>query len=663
MGYSRYQQYAPVDWYLPKTDLQSLGFALESKQKRFDTGYEQAAKLGNISLDALPQHRGRANALLQNWQQEKDKIIESYNGDYAAAYRDINNLALNIDRDMKPGGEAAAIMAQKKVYQDWYDTAIKDKELTSEAVNQGASYYMNPNSKGYIGDLKQDPVTGAWGITTPEQILKWQSPDEAVQKSIDNLVADKYSKEWDSVRGLYKYTNKQTGESLAYDKVYETALRTMQLDPNLLAAMQQSAKFRNVSFDGKQYLHGLADSYGRTYSYNSQSTSQTTDADQVGLHLDRQRREDARQNQMLGQMQSIFNPKVGEMDYGQNNIKVDVQLKDIFPNENTFAQFGGGSGASEFAEIQRRKKLGLPISAISETASTLQTLLNSGKLASLNINSSLMATVLKDVNPNTPASEVLKRYNEAAKQVGGLQKGTYFALGEDQGKNIANQLLLGSQGQYTTIRVKDKNGVVNTIPYSEFIEKYKEDIYTKDGGLKDQYKNLNTLTKSSNGMNPSFAFKVGKDEIYMEAPPAYVKAHEPIVQLAQASQNPNGTAIYENGINLGMMSYNAVTKRYEPKSFAGTPIERQITYQKDSNGRLQAVEQLYQHHTNPETGQKYKTRLSIQHPNGEEPITLNRLEQEIDKLSFDQNFGHTTQDAKGNTFLFDYFNNKRLIGQ
>lgn len=65
MPFNRFEQYVPIQWNLPKTDLNVLANVLQAKQQRFDTGYELANKMSEYAVDALPQDRARANQIMQ----------------------------------------------------------------------------------------------------------------------------------------------------------------------------------------------------------------------------------------------------------------------------------------------------------------------------------------------------------------------------------------------------------------------------------------------------------------------------------------------------------------------------------------------------------------------------------------------------------------------
>lgn len=116
MAWNRYENYQTSEYQLPKADLNILSSVLQAKQQRWDTSYELAQELKNKYIDALQQDNPRARELEQKWQGDIDAGVMEYDGDYAAYYRKLRTLAQNIERQFKPGGEAAAMMANKQTF-------------------------------------------------------------------------------------------------------------------------------------------------------------------------------------------------------------------------------------------------------------------------------------------------------------------------------------------------------------------------------------------------------------------------------------------------------------------------------------------------------------------------------------------------------------------
>lgn len=94
-----------------------------------------ADELGKKSIDSLASQRARANAIQKEWEDKKTAIVSNYNGDYAAAYRELDKLRMDMEKQLGPGGEANALITQKKVFMDKYEAMSKDKEVNPQSVN------------------------------------------------------------------------------------------------------------------------------------------------------------------------------------------------------------------------------------------------------------------------------------------------------------------------------------------------------------------------------------------------------------------------------------------------------------------------------------------------------------------------------------------------
>jgi len=391
MAFNRFESYVPIQWNLPKTDIGVLGNVLQAKQQRFDAGSELVDKLSQYSIDSLPQHRARANAIQQEWEQKEQGIVDKYGGDYASAYREIKGLASDIERQLRPGGEANALITQKKVFSDWYDTTAKDKEVNPESLNLGYNYYMNPKSKGYISDMKQDPVTGAWGIVTPEQIVGYTNPDDVALKAIKDLHPDKFSVEQDSVNGKWIVTDKQSGTVLRPEEIAAVVHRSLANDKNYFNSLRQTAKFKGEEgFDPNEYALGLAQGYGRDYSYQESESVRKLKGNDVWMHEDTEANKNRRQGQIMQQMNNMYYDKIG-LDYGSIGEKGGLSFSDLEFNIL-------GSKSENRGSLTSPTGLDFPSGKIirSLTVDDLNKSIKDGTVTSLGGDGLLLEQILKD---------------------------------------------------------------------------------------------------------------------------------------------------------------------------------------------------------------------------------------------------------------------------
>lgn len=190
MAANRFERSAPVQFDLYETPLEPLMMALEAKQRRYDTGYQLAEQLGEVSLDALQQDRPRANELVSGWRNKIDDMVTQYDGDYSRMYKDLGALRTEVRRSLLPGGEGAAIMSNLKSVQD--ATKEQRERLASGKITQAQYnlWYQNMMS-GYTGVGTKDPVLGTYNQITPENIAEYVNPDDALHAALENIAADK----------------------------------------------------------------------------------------------------------------------------------------------------------------------------------------------------------------------------------------------------------------------------------------------------------------------------------------------------------------------------------------------------------------------------------------------------------------------------------------
>ena len=657
MAYNRFEQYVPIQWNLPKTDLGVLAGVLESKQKRFDTGYELANQLSKTSIEALPQDRARANELMLEWEAQKKNIVDSYSGDYSSAYRDLRRLEADMTKQLSPGGEANAIAANKKAFADWYATAAKDKEVNPDTLNAAYSYYMSPEGGGYFkGTGKQDPITGNYSVFNPEQILPSINPDDVVLPAIKELEAEGYEREYDQISGMWKLRHKETGKEVSYDRVFNTALNSLTTNDKYMPFLGQSLKFKGITdLDAQGTAAQLADTYAKNFSYGTNSKSTTMDANQVALHFDTEARKDARQNQMLGSIGDMFNPQKGYMDYSANMMGKELTLAELDPSKLRYS--GENKGWSPYIGYEAYQEKARMVSGDIKNRSTLITQLENGEFQRLGGNKAIMELVVKE-NPSLNSEQLLAQYNKSLKEVGQAKKPAMKVFDNKTGEIISQQMLQSGAGQFTTIRVQSTGGQPTEITYQDFMNKYGSEIYDDKGNVKPQYKTMNTMVDASAGVNPSFVFKVGKETIFMEAPPAYVQAMKPVTDLSQAYTNPNGEAITTRIPGLESRDRNGKLL----KDWRNTPVKQVVAYRK-VNGQTVPVPQLYEWNkskSKPEGEWKPATFL-FDNPRTnkveEYPLTLDMIELGLDEVAFPENFGTIQQTAK-NTFYNSPFGDK-----
>lgn len=570
--FNRFEQFAPMQFNLPKIDLGVLNTALDAKQKRFDAGYDVASKLDTLSIDGMDADRARANSIQNEWQTRKQKIVDSYNGDYAAAYRDITALAKDINREISPGGEAFAISQNKKNYVDWLTTTAKDKEVNPETLNLANSYYL----QNYKGVGQKDPTLGTYNTLQPEQLIGYTNPDDVVLKAIKELHPDKYSMERDSINGKWIVRDKQSGERLGADEVTRVAYRALANDKNFANSLKQTAKFKGE--DPNQvgdFIMGLAQSYGADYSYdNITEDSRTMKGNDVWMHDDTERNKKA----AMQQINQFYYGK-GTLDYGAISGSKDLSLSDLaFPGEGKRSTYERDQGIGYF--IGKRTEL--------ENAATkdqIEKMIDSGEFSKAGFNASIMREVIKN-NPTLKAKDLITSYNEAKKEAGNADERDYVRLGASAQKALTEQVMQGKDYLRTNVYVVENPGEAPVALEGQKKEEYMAQFYDKKTG---KYIGpwLDGPTNAT-VMEPSFHMPLPSGgSVFIGTPPSYANRFEDVTALSNAKHSPRGEAMVPSLVEPHPYYANAEDMKNNKISFIPTnvPIRNKVetTSYKDPN--------------------------------------------------------------------------------
>lgn len=668
MPWNRYETYQPSQYSLPKVDLGILANVLQAKQQRYDAAYQMAEELKNKQIDALQQDQALANKLTTGWQDEIDKIVSSYDGDYSATYRDINTLASKINREYLPGGQANAIAANKKAFTEAYNEEQKrlGKEINADQLNSWYNYYMNPNSSGYYKGIgSKDPMNGSYNLFNPERIVNYVNPDSIVVPMIDKLKADGFEVEQDQISGNWIMHNKQSGETLSPQDIYSTAYRTMANDPNYTGFLDQSAKFlNNAAFNAEDYMKGLAESYGNDYAYTKTKQSQTTSANPWALA---QYREQNANNRALMRKQSedrffesrkTINYNKGLLDYSPNSLGKELTINDLTTSGDNYdlwassagiAPAGGVGAALGYAGSRLLSgvtteplKRGALVGNAEWGKRYMEKIISSGTFAKQGGNVNLMKSVIADAPDKITGTELLTRYNKAMREIGSTMESSTIKFDDPQvSSNLTNQMLKLQGRTMTTIRVIKKPGQKPVeIPYSEFKKNYESEMYdTKTGRLKDGY-GITDMVEATAGIPPSFVLKVGDATVFMEAPPSYVQGMQDITDLtSQAYSSPNGIGEVAGLGDFAIPFVDPQTKQVAYQHWNNTPVRYQVTPVKQKDGTYRMDRTLYEEQLNPKTlknewkpievyqndpysGELYKVPLTLEYINKVKNNTL-----------------------------------------
>lgn len=245
MAINRFSKTTPVQFVLPKTPLEPLIGALESKQRRYDQGFALADELSNQYIDALEQDRARANAITGGWQERIDNIVEGYEGDYSQVYKDLYGLKRDIKKSFSPQGEAGAIQLSKKNYTDRLK-AERDRLAKGDITEKQLEWWQQNTLGGYTGIGEMDPVTGAYNVLDPENIAKYVNPDELLHEALGNIAAQEGGEEVVSIGGQWMVKNGTKYEVITPERVQSAVMGTLGNNPEYLNYVSQLAGWQGL---------------------------------------------------------------------------------------------------------------------------------------------------------------------------------------------------------------------------------------------------------------------------------------------------------------------------------------------------------------------------------------------------------------------------------
>lgn len=229
--------------------MEALGFALEQKQKRYDTAYELADKLADQQIQALQADRARANELTRGWNQKIDDMVTKYDGDYSRMYKELGALKRDITRTMGPGGEGGAIQTNYSNYHTWLkgeQDRMKKGEITAQQLRLASAYELG----NYTGAGQVDPVSGNFNQLNPGAIAKYVNADELLYKALDNMAAEEGGSIVARPDGFYIKKSGNKFEKVTADRIARVTNRTLRGNQEYMQYMGQSSVHQGIDPEG-----------------------------------------------------------------------------------------------------------------------------------------------------------------------------------------------------------------------------------------------------------------------------------------------------------------------------------------------------------------------------------------------------------------------------
>lgn len=177
--------FTPTPWehnlYAPPVDF--ISKSLEVAQKKYDTNFLAAEQLKDTYFPSLPQDRAKANAATQELNDNIDKVVSKYNGDYSQAGADLIKLQMDLKRRLQPGKDLGAIVSQYNNYSQSMKTEgerLAKNEVIGKQVNALQNWFMT-NYKG-VDQLKQ--ADGSYSDFTIPRLNAYVSHEKIFEDAI-----------------------------------------------------------------------------------------------------------------------------------------------------------------------------------------------------------------------------------------------------------------------------------------------------------------------------------------------------------------------------------------------------------------------------------------------------------------------------------------------
>jgi hypothetical protein len=223
-----------------KLPYELMGKIIEKKDKEVNDSIDTlTAYSDKLKADVLEEDSPQLRAKIQEYQQRIDKTIQNIQNDpmnYNLQTGEIKTLSRDITRDWSSTGQIGTMEANKKQF-------LAEKERIADLVKAGK---LDP-AIATIEEAKiREKYKGEGG-------LKWNKEAQKAENALDiqnqyfkvdfdekfltHMKPDEWSEEYDSARGMYIYTNKNSGKQLTREDIIQTYLTQLQSDtPTLYAA-------------------------------------------------------------------------------------------------------------------------------------------------------------------------------------------------------------------------------------------------------------------------------------------------------------------------------------------------------------------------------------------------------------------------------------------
>lgn len=326
MAINRYAKRTPYDMGLYVPPIDALEKTLETAQKQYELNFTIANQLKQQFIESLPQDRAEANKIQDGWNKRIDETVKKYNGNYAAAGKDLRQLLFDMQRELSPGSKGHAIKSNFDTYKNWvlqHQELTKSGKVLGEDFNLAHNYYM----KNYTGVGEINPETGSYNQFNPETVSEYQDPSKLIKTSFDSFKPQKYKVARDVFKNGNKETIEQEFEGVDPNRLYAGFSTALAGDPKLVASLKQRAKWMGIENPDQavgQMLDQYAQYQAQSLAYMNQSDIQKLERDPLMLVREKARLDKKNQEELMGQMRMQWdmtapNSAVPELKVDENS--------------------------------------------------------------------------------------------------------------------------------------------------------------------------------------------------------------------------------------------------------------------------------------------------------------------------------------------------------
>jgi hypothetical protein len=223
-----------------KLPYELMGKIIEKKDKEVNDSIDTlTAYQDKLKADVLEEDSPATRAKIQEYQQRIDSTISNIQSDpmnYNTQLGNIKAISRDITRDWSSTGDIGSREANKKLF-------LAEKERIADLVKAGK---LDPT----IATIEEAKIREKYKA---EGGLKWNKDSQKAENALDiqnqyykvdfdekflaHMKPDEWSEEYDQAKGMYIYTNKNSGKSLTKQDIIDTYLTQLGSDtPTLYAA-------------------------------------------------------------------------------------------------------------------------------------------------------------------------------------------------------------------------------------------------------------------------------------------------------------------------------------------------------------------------------------------------------------------------------------------